>query len=456
MDHRIPKIGAVISVLLAIGALITFVFLNRAFQGPDPTRALGDPYELTAKFANTKTLPTKQPVLHRGISVGTVNKVDWDPVEQVGVVTFTLDEEFPIYEDAVLKIGEKSLLGDPYLNVVSRGDEALAQLEPGDEVVNTLPSVNFDEVLDFLDAEGRDRVSSLIDTIADGISRPGNGERLNGTLGGVERTLTELHTLTSTLEGQEEDLAELVRTAAIVLSEIGSREDSVRELVSSGRITLDALASNTDSLDQALTELPLLLEEGRDTLAEADPLIGEAAPVVADLRDLLPDLTAAFESGAPFTQTQLERDLIPTIEGLEPLRITATEVLPDLLTLLGKLEPLVHAVGPTARNLVPALDYLAPRVGAIAGLYALAGAAASHTDAVGHYARFAFIIEGGEFLDNPTNANCDPATQNLEPNAGFCSNAYPLPGDAADPQPFIPPYPKLIPFDPPPRSTYVD
>ena len=36
MDHRLPKVGAVISILLAIGAAITFVFLNQKFEGPDP------------------------------------------------------------------------------------------------------------------------------------------------------------------------------------------------------------------------------------------------------------------------------------------------------------------------------------------------------------------------------------------------------------------------------------
>src|SRR6187399_1038402 len=99
MDHRVPRIGAIISVLLAIGAAITFVFLNQRFEGPDPIGFLSNPYELTARFENSKTLPSKQPVLYKGVSVGRVNAVDYDADSQESVVHFTIDDSDlgPIY-----------------------------------------------------------------------------------------------------------------------------------------------------------------------------------------------------------------------------------------------------------------------------------------------------------------------------------------------------------------------
>ncbi|MDQ3572431.1 MAG: MlaD family protein [Actinomycetota bacterium] len=454
MDHRVPKVGAAISVVLAILAAITFLYLNNKFEGPDPLAVISSPNQMTAKFENTKKLPTKQPVLHKGITIGTVNEVKWDPVEQVGVVTFTIDEDFPIYQDAVLQIGERSLLGDPYLNLVSRGTDLQPELEAGDAVVNTKSSVNFDEALAFLDEEGRADVKSLIKTISDGASPQGNGERLNGTVGGLARTVQEAYALTRAVEGQEEQIADLVSNASVVLSEIGNRERAVRTIVGSGRATLDALASNTASLDQALVELPRLLDSGTRSLAAAEPLFAELRPLAAKLRILSPDLATALDPRAPHSLAEISEDLARTVEALTPLREAAVPVLGDLLGLLEELQPLVKVIGPAAQQLVPALDYLTPRVEAIAGLYALVAATAKGSDSErGHYLRASFQFDEAEITDMPEPANCDPATQNDFPNQGHCQNAYPKPGDAANPQPFQGRYPKIIPCEVPSRKT---
>ena len=456
MDHRIPKTGMAVSIGLAVLALITFLFLNNRFEGPDPTEALTDSFELTAEFESTKKLPTKQPVLYKGISIGRVNQVSWDPEDQLSVVTFTLDDDFEIHEDAVLQIGERSLIGDPYLNLLSRGSDASPELEAGDEVPQTKASVDFDEALAFLDVEGRARVRSLIDTVGRGLGPEGNGAALNGTVGGTSRTISELNELTLTLEGQEEELARLVSDASTVLREIGSREDSVRTIVASGRRTLDTVAQNAESVDLALAELPGLLESGRESLAEAEPLIAEAAPFVADLRELAPDLRIAFDDTREYSLGRTIDELLAITKGLGPLRQAAEPVLKDLLKLLDNLDPLVDEIAPAARNLVPGLDYLTPRVSGIAALYALVAANAEGTDSVGNYLRAGFSFEPGEFTDVPTPANCDPATQNDNPNAGYCYNPYPGPEDGLNPQPFDGSYPKLKPCNVPPRSRPTD
>ena len=313
-------------------------------------------------------------------------------------------------------------------------------------MTTTKPSVDFDEALDFLDAEGRDHVSSLIETVGDGTARPGNGERLNGTVGGISRTIRELHHVTRSLEGQEEQIAGLVSGAGTVLDTIAAREQQVRTIVGSGRATLDALASNTASLDQAMVELPRLLDSGRRSLAEAEPLLKEARPLVADLRALAPDLTVALSERGPFSLGDLTRELVRTIEGLAPLREGGVPVLRKLNTLLENLQPLVLAIAPGARNLVPGLDYLTPRANAIAGLYALVADNTAGVDATGHYLRSGFVLAPGEAGDLPTDEDC------VNPGTQYCANAYPGPNDALDPQPFVGPYPRLLPCKPPPRS----
>jgi virulence factor Mce-like protein len=442
----------VVSILLAILALITFLFLNSRFEGPDPLRALGSPFELTAKFENTKKLPTKQPVLYKGISIGRVNRVDWDPVEQVSVVTFTLDDDFEIREGAVLQIGERSLLGDPYLNLLSRGSEGGRQLVAGDEVVNTEPSVNFDEALDFLDEEARAKLRSLIHNVAEGAAPAGNAESLNGTVGGVSRTIRELNDLTGSLHDQEEHIAGLVSSAGTVLSEIGSREDAVRTIVGSGRVTLDALAANEDSLRRGIRELPLVLASGRRSLEQAQPLLTDARPLAAKVRKLAPDVRRAFAGSGQKSATGVVKNLTAVVKGLPALRRQAEPVLGKAAPMLNDLVNLVLFAGPTARVLTPALDYLTPRVEAISALYAIMAAATKDSDDIGHFLRVGFELDLAETTDNPQKANCDPKTQNKPPNQGFCRNAYPGPGDSLDPQPFESPYPRILPCTVPARD----
>ena len=221
----------------------------------------------------------------------------------------------------------------------------------------------------------------------------------------------------------------------------------MRTIVSSGRRTLDALAQNTSSLDQALAELPGLLESGRQSLAEAEPLIVEARPLVADLRELAPDLRVAFDDTREYSLGRTIDELLTITEGLTPLRVAAEPVLEDLLKLLENLDPLVDEIGPAARNLVPGLDYLTPRVSGIAALYALVAANAEGTDDVGNYLRSGFMLDPGEFTDTPVPPECNPAAP-----ATWCYNPYPGPEDGLDPQPFDGSYPKIKPCNVPPRS----
>jgi phospholipid/cholesterol/gamma-HCH transport system substrate-binding protein len=453
VDHRVPRVGAIVSVLLAIGAAITFIFLNQRFEGPDPTSVVTSPYELTARFKDSKTLPSKQAVLYKGVSVGRVNSVDYVYEDQVSEVTFTIDEDAvgPIYADAKMQIGERSLLGDAYLNLLDPGSPAAGELEAGDELTDTLASVDFDEAFDFLDEDGRAAVRSLIDTFAEGVSREGNGERLNGTTGGLSRTLDELYLLTDALEGQEEQLGTLVSDSAVVLQELGGREQAIRTIVGSGRATLDALAANTASLEQGVAELPRLLAAGTSTLEQARPLISEARPLVQDVGDLAPRLQPAFEEGAPFSIGPISSDLLGIIEALPAQRKASQRFLPKITRLNELLLPVtVKAAGP-ALNAVPIADYLAPRINSFGAFYSLGSSVIDHEDEVGRYARFAILTDPAALIDQPLKGDCTEGSVPVP--TSYCYTAYPEANDSLDNQPFTGEYPRLQPYDPPSRQS---
>lgn len=453
MDHRIPRVGSAIAVLLVLAAAVTFVFLNARFEGPDPTRSLHRPFELTARFSDSRGMATKQPVLHRGIQVGRVEAVDWDARNRQAVVRFELETRLPVRADAVARIGDLSLLGDRFLDLVELGSASAPLLRSGGEIERTRATVNFDEALGFLDARGRRHVQSLVDTIADGIARDASEGRLSGTLDGLAQTVLHLDELTRSLRGQEPALARFVSSASTLVAETGRRERAVRGIVADGRSTLDALAAETTSVNQALEELPRLLRIGSRTLEKSRPLLASASPVIDRLRALAPDLRRGLAGDSRASLEQIADDFGAIIDGLPALRRQAVPMLGRVRRLNPKLLRLVQSAVPAVRNLVPALDYVAPRAGDIGVLYAQAAAMLKRSDSNGRHIPVAGLnIDPAEQLDVQLKANCDPATQNQSPNQGYCNNAYPKPGDARNPQPFSGRYPRLLPCTPPPRS----
>ena len=429
MDHRIPRTGVAISIVAAAIAVITFIFLNLSFEGPNPLGFVtGEGYRLEAEFDDTEILPTKQPVLLRGLTVGKIKGVEFHKETSTATVEFSIDDEYaPLLEGTEVAVGERTLLGDPYLKVIPGSGPA--ELEPGSEVPG-VDSVDFDEAFDFLDVEGRRHVRSLLDELDDATRSETGAEDLNATLGGLTRTVTELRALSEILRGQEAQLAGFVRDSATVLGELGRREAALRAIVASGRTTLEALAVNAQSLDEGLGELPGVLASAREVLAASRPLIAESAPLIAELRRAAPALSAVLADLPSVVADTV--DIVGELSGIPTLR--------EVLGVIKQVGPSVPGIEAAARNLVPLLRYTADRANGIAGFFANLRAAGQSHDSLSHWVRTAVVLDPNLGSDSPS-TNC-PQT--------LCFNAFPGPNDALDNEPFDGTYPRLRPFDPPP------
>ncbi len=436
MDHRVPRTGLIISVICALLGLLTFIYLNQAFEGPSPTDLILHPYHLEANFKDTEVLQTKFSVLVHGYDVGKVTDVSYDRSSGEATVTFTVDTDtVPIYRNATAFIGERTILGDSYVNLDP--GSASAGAAPSGFEVKGMPSVNFDQALSFLDAKGRAHVRSILHSLAQANRGNQGGEELNATLAELSRTVAQLRDLTAALHGQEANLAGLVRDSSVVLHELGTREQSLRTIVAAGRATLDGLATNTTSLKQGLDELPGLLASGTSALRRARPLLTEARPLVSKLNAAAPDLEPVLDR-----LPKLSTDTVHIVS-----RLSGIPALRDTLKLVSAVGPLVPKLEAGARNLVTLLRFTAPRANGIAAFFANMASATAHGDSHGRWARFYINLEPGELADSPTAANCRPGAH---PTAGVCHNAYTKPGDAAHEKPYVPgSYPHLKPYDPP-------
>jgi phospholipid/cholesterol/gamma-HCH transport system substrate-binding protein len=443
MDHRVPKVGLALAFVCSVLAVISFIALNEAFEGPSPVRGLeGDRYELKASFSDSEGLPTKQPVLVHGVEVGKVVAIDFDHATSKATVTFTVGDELDaVHSDATVSIGERTLLGDPFLNL-DPGSPNAPELPSGGDV-RALDSVDFDEAFDFLDAKGRDHLGNTLSTLGQATEDPNAGGDLNATTGELSRTIAELRDLTDALHGQEDEITGLVTDTATVVTTLGDREEALRRIVGSGRATLDALATNTESISSAVDQLPGVLDTGIQALQGGRPLLREAQPLLAKLRDAAPDLAPAISDLGPLASDTIE--VVKEVSGLPTLR--------KLLKVVVLSGPAVPGLEAAVRNLVPMLRYAAPRTPGIVSFFSNLDSVTAHGDADGAWARFAILFEPGELTDQPLPATCYPE-DDVSVNTGFCQNAYPKAGDAADPEPYVKgSYPHLKPFKPPPPDT---
>ena len=431
MDHRIPKAGLTVSLVCAALAVLSFLFLNEAFEGPSVSGTItGDGYTLKATFDDTEILPTKQPVLQRGLKVGKVKGVAFNRDDSTATVEFEIDERYaPVFEDGSVAIGERTVLGDPFVKLMP-GTEAAGAIPAGGEI-EAVDSVDFDEALEFLDAEGRAHVRSILDELDEATRTDTGAQELNNTVGGLTRTVAELRELTDTLAGQEDDLTTLISDSAVVLDELGSREDAIRTIVASGRITLDALARNADGLDRGLAEVPGVLASARRALAESRPLLAEAAPVMKALSEAAPHLSGVL---ADLPQVMAETvEVTGQLSGVPTMR--------ELLNVVTLMGPAVPGIEAAARNMAPLLQFTGERADAIGAFFANLRGATGSKDKNGHWLRTAAVLDLFLGLDIKSET-C--------PDVGLCYNAYPGPGDSLDPQPFEPgSYQPLEPFDVP-------
>ncbi len=427
MNLRVSRIGFVALLVFLASATLLFVYLMGRFGGPSVTSTSA--YVLRASFADSQGIAKKSDVLIRGVKVGEVGAISVRGAR--AKLRLDIAKRYaPIDRSASVRIGQKTVLGEAYVDLVP-GSRRAGTLPDGATIASkrVLPSVELDEALAALDGDSRASLRALLRTFARGARNPQTAQRVNATVGELDTLTAQLRHLTSALKGQESTIAASVQDSRTVLGELGSREARVSEIVSAGRATLTALGSRQRALDAGLRELPALLSSARATLSEARPLLVEARPLVRDLRSAAPVLTPALDDLRP-----VARDAAALLGDLPRLRSAALPVLDRADDVVKVARPAARGLGPALANLVPVARFLEDRKRTLAAWFSQTAALGSHGDAKGKWARFNIFV--------------DPQTGFGTPGT-LQSNSYTLAGDAADNQPYKPGgYSRLTPFKP--------
>ncbi len=139
---RTVEIGAGLFALLGIGALF---FLTTQATGGDDFAAKAV-YQVTARFDNVGSLKPRAPVSMSGVTIGRVQKIDFDPELLNAVVTMSIDARYnQLPDDSDASVLTSGLLGSQYIGLQAGGSDTY--LENGSEVPFTQSAVVLENLI---------------------------------------------------------------------------------------------------------------------------------------------------------------------------------------------------------------------------------------------------------------------------------------------------------------------
>jgi phospholipid/cholesterol/gamma-HCH transport system substrate-binding protein len=329
-----------ILVALLVGG---YILSNQRFYLPKWVPVLGSDfvaYKAQFSTAQSVTPGQGQTVQVAGVDVGDITKVDL--VQGRAVVTMNIRRRYtPIYKNATALLRPKTGLNDMVIEL-DPGSKPAGQAPTGWTVpVNqTLPNVNFDEILSSLDADTRSYLQLLIGGAGEGLD--GQGKALSASLKRFEPTARYLARVNGALAVRERNIRRSIHNFRLLSQAVGDKDDDLAALVDSSNRVFKAFAAQDANLRTALQELPGALNATNTTLAKVDELGNVLGPTLGALRPgaraLGPSLVQTrpfLTQTTPIIQNQLRpfaRAALPVVKVLRPAAKDLSVVTPKLTT----------------------------------------------------------------------------------------------------------------------------
>jgi phospholipid/cholesterol/gamma-HCH transport system substrate-binding protein len=342
-------LGLVLAALLVGG----YILSNQRFYLPHWVPAVGSDFvDYKAQFSTAQSVTPGQgqTVQVAGVDVGDITKVDL--VDGRAVVTMKIRRKYtPIYRDATALLRPKTGLNDMVIEL-DPGSKTAGQAPAGwaVPVSQTLPNVNFDEILSALDTDTRSYLQLLVGGAGEGLG--GQGKALSADLKRFEPTGRYLAKLNGAVAVRERNIRRSIHNFRLLSQALGDKDDDLAALVDSSNRVFTAFAHQDANLRSALQELPRALDTTNTTLAKVDklgkvlgPTLGALRPGARALGPSLVQTRPFLEQTTPIIQNQLRpfaRAALPVVKVLRPAARDLAVVTPKLTTSVKVLNYLLN------------------------------------------------------------------------------------------------------------------
>jgi phospholipid/cholesterol/gamma-HCH transport system substrate-binding protein len=283
----------------------------------------------------------------------------------------TISVDMPLHQGATVRIGDRSLVEETYIDVTDGTGPALpsGSVLPA-SAVHTSTEVG--DVLRSLDAPTRTALSQLIRSggAATHDTTPQVGQLFSG-LGELGR---QGSTAMDAIAAQSNGLRALARDTTVILKALDTGQGQIRSLVANADRVTSASARQRGAIEASMRQLPGVLDSARTGADHLTELAGALQPVAANLRvagprlndavDRLPEASARLRRLLPTADRTLDKasptlDRIPTFgEDMRDHFIPRTrDILQDANPVVQYLRPYGHDIGGFLANFNAILNY---------------------------------------------------------------------------------------------------
>ncbi|MEV4731854.1 MlaD family protein [Saccharopolyspora sp. NPDC049426] len=420
----LPKVR--LTVLVAFFSLCTvffgYLWVNSGGRIPGIS---SNGYQAAINLSDVDNLVQESDVVIAGVKVGKVREVQ--SREGAARIVMNLKNEVaPLHEGATVRVRNKTLVEETYLEIADGTGQALPDgVTLPDQAAR--PSVQLNDVLASLDPPTREALGSTIRSL--GTATEGRREDVSRTLTGLGKLGRQGNDALDALAAQSEDLKKLVPQTTVLLQALDTRRGQIATLVEDANRLTQATASGSGDIEAAMRQLPEVVASAQAASTNLTELSHALQPVAKDLDTASPDLSRALQE-LPATARDL-RGLLPALNG-------TLDAAPNTLQRVPVVSRDVKSIIPPARvvlaDLNPSLAYLNPYGRDIAAFFSNVSSQFAQRDVNGHYLRVFAIFNEQTVRNSPLNTNKGLLDK---------SNAYPQPGQAANPGPFAGPYTRI-------------
>lgn len=383
-------------------------------------------YTVSADFGNVQNMVPYADVDVAGVAVGKVVSV----TRAGGSVrlAMSLDPSVaPLHEGATVQVTEKSLVGQPVVNLVD-GHGAVVPDGAVLPASAVRPSVSLHDVLTSLDPHTRAALGSTLRSL--GASTDGTSASITQLATGLGQLGNSGHDALDAISAQSRDLTDLARQLPVVLDALNSGNADLARLVDSGNALAQATSGQQSAVADAVRLLPGTLTSVRTATGQLTTLAGSLSPIAADLNAAAPGLNNALTT-LPDVTARLNA-LLPALNGVLGKAPATLDRVPAVAADANLLLPRLRD---RLRDLNPMLSYLSPYGHDIGSFVANFSASFAHTSSNGNNVLDLFAVVNDQSVrGNPLNLNGGVLVG---------SNPYPKPGQQSDLRPFTGNYPRL-------------
>ena len=324
-------------VMVALGSGIgAYILAHQRLRFPLVEEA---PLKLNMELANAQAVAPGQGQTVRvsGVQIGEIGDVRLRDGHALVELQIEPEYEGLIRADATALLRPKTPLKDMFLEVDPGRGKALGE---GDTVPlrNTLPDVNPDEFLAMLDADTRDYLRLLINGTGKGLE--GRGTDLREVFRLFEPTHRDLARVNGAVATRRGRLRRLVTSLDRLSGELAGKEDDLAELVDSAATVFRSYAAEDQNISRAVRELPRALHQTTDTLGKVERLAEVLGPASENLRPAVRALGRSQVALRPLAREAepllrerirpLVRDARPLVRDLRPAAVDLARSTPEL------------------------------------------------------------------------------------------------------------------------------